>query len=995
MPRSSIPSLLRSIPLALTFVLLAACSLGQPAGTREVVVSGRGDGGGVVPAQGVPPAKRSNAVPRVVELGLESRPGVTPEQFAVLDAGGQPLAGATVVIGPERMTTDERGLFTLPAAMRGQGEILADIAMEGHVGRTALLLPGYAIRLSPIEDNRTFVGATTGGVVRNGDGKLEVTIPPSALDRDAVVTVTRLYSEHDHVEAIHPGYRGMNPGLRERPSLGNYGVHVEMGGAAFKADMGVKARFRIEERLALAIKAGVIDIGDELKRDADGTLWFEMPIQAAIGAKLPPGGKSYKLQGYECRTYDDYNEGCGTHWNGSCREEDQYRVLSARGKQPRRELLQFIGPPDNQLGPMNHVEMRQQLVANNGKYVNFYDSDKDIVHKDKKQDASCYEYVEDDGSISGSMLHSFVMRGDKKLPGADRQPIDAYQAPIGWCLYRPHGCPKETCEPGAVIGILVDTTVANDAKRLVYVIGGNCPTGDCEPCPPEGPCPQPAPLGKKLRPEPVSPTGYSCYEPDICSPNPGAGITCEGTPVPFPGGDGDGNVPLGKDPEDIQHSPGPCGNTDRCYDEHVERVYHISQSINALVKWWSDDPRLKDKPVPGAAVGFAHKGTIKRGPTLSDATDANGYATGVGMQGAFGIANVSLPSEPWTYGTNGTYQIGCGPVPLFVVKNRPVVQLVMDVAGKAANGPFLFKSNVGDQKVPAVPVATIPLDHCSLTAANTPFRFQGSWKHDATCAMDVESPQLDVAWNRTDYVMNPVKVWFSREIATDLRYLSDDNTGPSDQVPPGPFQWAGKVPSGATVKFDHKTSVAALKEPTDRDKLEFTGVTGSAKTWGLSFATGRVRANVTGPDGTHCDGTTSYTIQNNKVPVYINANLPLMTIAVERETGEGKLQMTYKLRRSDGVGGDQTRTLELDQPRGGQWEFHIPVEDPIHQPYSWTFQILEIWGKGDWSDIRILSPGSNPFAYDPIKVQRGGTFVYPGKCFGMLTTPKYKAPKAG
>ncbi|MEB3285860.1 MAG: hypothetical protein VKN33_11285, partial [Candidatus Sericytochromatia bacterium] len=129
-------------------------------------------------------------------------------------------------------------------------------------------------------------------------------------------------------------------------------------------------------------------------------------------------------------------------------------------------------------------------------------------------------------------------------------------------------------------------------------------------------------------------------------------------------------------------SGGNCGTYtfQECTQETGTR-YHQSSTINAYVKYNSDDPRYAGQVVSGAQVSFSHAGTPVRAATSIAYTGSNGYANGIGKEGASGVASASTPGDAGSYGTSASYSVNCGQVNLSIVKNQPQVTFAFNNEG--------------------------------------------------------------------------------------------------------------------------------------------------------------------------------------------------------------------------------------------------------------------------------------------------------------------------
>ncbi|HEY9720441.1 MAG TPA: hypothetical protein V6D47_00395, partial [Oscillatoriaceae cyanobacterium] len=375
----------------------------------------------------------------------------------------------------------------------------------------------------------------------------------------------------------------------------------------------------------------------------------------------------------------------------------------------------------------------------------------------------------------------------------------------------------------------------------------------------------------------------------------------------------------------------------------------------------------------GALVYFYQAGTPVRAATPYAWTDGSGYAHGVGAANTWGWASVSLPSQPYTYGSSAGYYVNCSTANLSIVKNKARAQFSVSAHGNPTGGTYNLPSNLGTQAIGTLTNPVVAPSFSNVNDATESFQVAGSWQPDPGTWIDAGSSSATLEWNNANnwWQANvvPLNIWFSKAISANLSYSSNDNSVPADEQPQ--TKWAGQTAT-ANVAFSHAVSSYSGKQHSDQ--LSFAAAAGHASTWGLNGATGNVTATVANA-GVTLSGNAGYTVNGGTANVVIAANLPSVTIPVTGELGsETNYTLTYTL---DGA----QKTMQVTRSGGGV-TFSLPVEDALNQPGKHNFQVVSLGN----ADVNLTMP--NDQAFPTMSVYRGLVANYPATLQGIITAAK-------
>ncbi|MDB5096495.1 MAG: hypothetical protein JWM80_916 [Cyanobacteria bacterium RYN_339] len=300
---------LQALPLTLACALVTSCALGKSP------VQTPANEGAVAASQGT-----QSLATRAAALGLAAPDSyVTATQFQVKDQNGSPVAGVTVIVGDQKLVTNDLGVIELPAealADTSRPTIAATVTRDGFVGQSANVIAGAALKIVPVDAARTAVGAS-GGVARNSKNNVEVQFPPGALVGDGQIAVTRRYSEQlsadtDVPKELYTDHYGEGQDLKVNakllPVMGEYKYNLDLGGAQLAPGAKYSVRFKVEGPMLKVLK-NRMDAGDDLhtltdvvSKDANGDLWVTM---VGYGPGASADGGPYKLAATTCQTYYD------------------------------------------------------------------------------------------------------------------------------------------------------------------------------------------------------------------------------------------------------------------------------------------------------------------------------------------------------------------------------------------------------------------------------------------------------------------------------------------------------------------------------------------------------------------------------------------------------------------------------------------------------------------------------------------------------------------
>lgn len=299
----------RSHGVALTLALaaLAGCQTAQPTGPATEQVLNKPAAGAAAPAAA---AAATGTAVTPEALGLR-KAAIGADEFRLLQPGGDKLLlDASLVVDGQIVRPNERGVIKLPAASSlGNGQHVVNIEAPGYVPMTIPVVGGAALVMVPLDANLTAVTAANGGIASNADGSLQVTFAPGALDKDAKVSVTRVYRDKSNAY-----YTPATPAGSTRDDLGSYDYHLELDGATLQPGAAVVARFKIQDKLKDHFETMLKEdptlkgsnIKDEFSKDATGDIWFSMKHSDVLPTPAELLSKAYGLLAAACNTYPDF-----------------------------------------------------------------------------------------------------------------------------------------------------------------------------------------------------------------------------------------------------------------------------------------------------------------------------------------------------------------------------------------------------------------------------------------------------------------------------------------------------------------------------------------------------------------------------------------------------------------------------------------------------------------------------------------------------------------
>lgn len=259
------------IALSLGLAATAGCQAPKPTGADEQQLR-----------QSVAQTQ-TDAAQAASDMGLTKQP-IQTEEFKLI-AGNQPLTNAVVTVGDQFMVPDERGVIRLPKSAETDGKTMITVEAEGFVPVSMPVVGGAGLSLTPIDPARTNISAANGGIARNSDGTVEVSFAPGSLNKDANISVTKIFAEqHNPLFAPQPEQDFT------RKSLGQYSYHLDLGGAELTSSAGVVVKFKVDGALKqhfeeeMAAPRGIegSNIKDDFSRDTEGNFWFGMKHDAPL-----------------------------------------------------------------------------------------------------------------------------------------------------------------------------------------------------------------------------------------------------------------------------------------------------------------------------------------------------------------------------------------------------------------------------------------------------------------------------------------------------------------------------------------------------------------------------------------------------------------------------------------------------------------------------------------------------------------------------------------
>ncbi|MEB3198414.1 MAG: hypothetical protein VKP62_14535 [Candidatus Sericytochromatia bacterium] len=846
-------------PAAIAVMLaMAACQSQAPQASAPDVITRSGGARGA----GAPPAKAPEDPQATLarNLGLLAPVGaVTPAQIQTVTAGGQPVAGAEIIVGDLRALTDAQGLVNLPPEVAKLGRQPAVIRAPGYMAVEQDVIPGFAVQLSPVDAQRTTITAAAGGTAMNAAGNLEVVFPPGSLSGDTRVAVTRAY-----------GQWGL-PGQR-LPQQMPFTMSTEKDGKPFSF---TDAGYKLADNVPLGTYQYGLDLGEgvSVAPGAKVVVRFkaEGPMAALLDARYKAGDT------FAQQTESVTRDAAGHYWLA----------------------MQMVGPNTASViatgGAGAAPPLRRRLMA--AQCQSFTDQEPKTFWV-KKQWASMTPGIEIPIWVNGYRTSNNV--------SADW--VNQYAASSGG------GCTTSGTaaqyEGGGTYNMATGSSIPGWVTLVTHnpgVNGGRCV--------------------------------YYQFDPNQ--------YYCEG-----------GRIKV-KD---------PGGEWQTTYTQWN------SKSINALVNWNSDDPRISG-PVAGARVNFNHSvSPMRAGTALSLDSGSDGYASTTGVEGSNGSVSASLPGQAgFTFGSTSGYLVDCRTVDLRIHKNMPRVELQPTVNG-ASPGAVTLKTSLGDFPLSAV-VNTTVKPSIPLNSPSASFSVNGAYQPSASEWVEMSSAAVDAGWNTTKNL--PTTFWFSRSITASLVYESNDASQPAESRPAS--VWNGQAVSGADLTFSHPQSAYAGK--TRQEPLSFTNLTGNATTWGLSGAASSITAQRSA-NGVTLSGTASASVNGTTVNLPLNANLPRLTLRASGNLS-GKWEAEYDLVAGDGSLVSKRVTL---QPQGTTLVFNLPVEDPLNQPGKHTFRLKSVASEDGAN--RLLMPDGGMNYPEVTGVYRGALFLYPVELKSTFVAPK-------
>ncbi|MEB3223517.1 MAG: hypothetical protein VKS61_15695 [Candidatus Sericytochromatia bacterium] len=398
-----------------------------------------------------------------------------------------------------------------------------------------------------------------------------------------------------------------------------------------------------------------------------------------------------------------------------------------------------------------------------------------------------------------------------------------------------------------------------------------------------------------------------------------------------------------------------CSNITITECTQVPRTrYHQSSSINALVRYDSDDSRYAGRVASGAYVTFSHSGTPVRAAGTAAYTAGDGYAWVYGAAGASGSATASMPGDAGSRGTSGYYSVNCSTVNLSIVKRMPQVTFAFDNQGAALSGNFSLSTSHGAQALSGFANQVKAIAMQGATVASEAFSIAVGNQAVGAGQIDYDGASGTIGWNQANTFT--MRTWHNARLDATANYVSNDNSVPADQAPP--TRWAGQPAAGVNFNFAHNISGSPNK-PAGRDVLAFTGVT-SASAWGLNGAASTIRAT-RAANSVSLTGSRTGSVGGAPVVVGINANLPTVNFYVS-----GDLAQNYIMRYTLTPAGGSPRDLEMRVPANMQ--FRLPIEEAVNDPRQHTFQISTIITE-DGNHAIVMPDGSRN--YPALTVNRG------------------------
>ncbi|MEB3195825.1 MAG: hypothetical protein VKP62_01340 [Candidatus Sericytochromatia bacterium] len=295
--------------IAMLLLAVAACQAAPPTASEDT--------GKVTSSAKVKADPQAKAAQLMRDTGLES-PTVSLEanQFQLRDLAGQPIEGAVLQVGEERLTSDAQGIVTMQTSLpQGQEYLVAIAQATGIVPSRIKVVPRYSVRLHPANGDIHSVTAEKGGKFANADGTIEVTFSPGALNKDAQVRVTRIYeAQPSSVKAVSPGFDHIDTTkFGDNLPLGRYSYALDLGGAEITPGASVRVNFKAEPPLKEFVQTSLknnptgFSMKDLFSVSANGDVHFAMMVPAP--AAEPPladlASKAFRLMNAVCNQPND------------------------------------------------------------------------------------------------------------------------------------------------------------------------------------------------------------------------------------------------------------------------------------------------------------------------------------------------------------------------------------------------------------------------------------------------------------------------------------------------------------------------------------------------------------------------------------------------------------------------------------------------------------------------------------------------------------------
>lgn len=432
-------------------------------------------------------------------------------------------------------------------------------------------------------------------------------------------------------------------------------------------------------------------------------------------------------------------------------------------------------------------------------------------------------------------------------------------------------------------------------------------------------------------------------------------------------------------PEQYYCSGGKIYVKDPGYEWQTTYTTWVSKSINALVTWLSDDPRVTGA-ISGARVYFNHSLSVMRQAPLVVNTSSTGYASTLGLESSSGSATAELPAQAaFTYSSPVSYRVDCRTVPLRIVKNMPRVAIQTTARGTPSGGAFRLLTNRGEfANINAAGGTVKPALPVNDASGN--FSAGGAYQASSSEWVEMASSGTTVRWNGSHTL--PVSLWVSRPINAKLAYSSDDASLPADHRPAS--TWGGQAAAGFNVTFAHPQSGYSAK--TRQEPLSFTGVS-EASTWGIQGSTSTITAS-RALNGITLQGTATGVVNDTTVSVAIPASLPKLTFNFDGALRDA-WDLSYEITAADGSKTTKTTRVNFGSGGASSLAFAIPVEEAVNQPGKHTFQLVSLMSEDGSNRVMAQAASGLTDSFPAVSgVNRGGTYQYPLTLKATFIAPK-------